>query len=93
MRLGTIVMVCLFAAVAVSAQGRGSGKGAGSAASRGMAQPYSSNAPAGTPHASKNRELGTDRAVDAGTGKKTGLDKQKTPMRPSHRHKKVTAQK
>jgi hypothetical protein len=34
-----------------------------------------SNAPVGTPHASVDRDLGRDRAVDVGKGRKKGLKK------------------
>jgi hypothetical protein len=34
-----------------------------------------SNAPAGTPHASSDREFGKDRAADVGRGKQRGLEK------------------
>jgi hypothetical protein len=82
MRLGTIIILCLLAAVTVSAQGRARGRAAGSRTLPAASQPYSSNAPAGTPHASADRDLGKDRAVDVGKGKHKGLTKaKKTPKK------------
>lgn len=45
-----------------------------------------SNAPAGTPHASSDRDFGRDRAEDVGNGKKKGVAKKevspkRTPVR------------
>jgi hypothetical protein len=37
--------------------------------------PNTSNAPAGTPHASPNREFGRDRAAEVGRGEQRGLEK------------------
>src|SRR5215470_5421812 len=42
-----------------------------------------SNAPTGTPAASKDRDKGTDRAEDVGKGKKKGLDKSSTSKKAS----------
>src|SRR3569832_2225793 len=49
------------------------GKGRGHANANAAANV--SNAPAGTPHASVDRDLGRDRAIDVGKGKKNGLRK------------------
>jgi hypothetical protein len=44
-----------------------------------------SNAPAGTPAASADRDKGTERAEDVGKGKKKGLNKSKTAPKRTKR--------
>ena len=51
--------------------------------------PTHSNAPAGTPHASADRDHGRDRAEDVGRGKKVGLDHAKKPNKGKHKGKKA----
>jgi hypothetical protein len=51
--------------------------------------PIHSNAPAGTPHASADRDLGRDRAEDVGRGKKVGLDHTKKVNKGKHKGKKA----
>lgn len=63
----------LFVACQLGAQGKGHDKGP----TPGSAH---SNAPAGTPAASRDRDKGLDRAEDVGKGKKRGLAKK-------HKHK------
>ena len=67
-----ILVVALATTLSMAAQGRGRGGQMHSAA------PMHSNAPAGTPHASVDRDTGRDRAADVGQGKKNGLAKQQT---------------
>ncbi len=60
----TIATLTGLLALGAFAQGRGRGQA-----------PMRSNAPAGTPHASADRDHGRDRAADVGQGKKEGLSK------------------
>lgn len=60
----------LLLSVGLQAQGKGR-------ASVHTQAPAHGNAPAGTPHASADRDLGKDRAEDVGRGKKAGLDHKK----------------
>ena len=50
--------------------------------------PMHNNAPAGTPHASADRDHGKDRAEDVGRGKKVGLDSKKHNNKGKHKGKK-----
>ena len=78
----TVGMIALLA-INLAAQGRIHGQGAAPGTGRGAstrvetANPGSvhSNAPAGTPAASADRDFGRDRAEDVGRGKKKGLKK------------------
>jgi hypothetical protein len=63
-----VLSFALVSALSASAQGKGQTTTPGAA---------HSNAPAGTPAASKDRDKGTARAEDIGKGKKNGLDKSK----------------
>lgn len=81
-----ICSLCLFTALSLGAQGRGRGSG-GAAPPMRSNSPNTSNAPAGTPHASPDRDFGRDRAADVGRGKQTGLDKDTSVNQKSHKHK------
>ena len=73
-----IAGVILGTALLLPAQGRGRGGGMGAAPGA-----MHSNAPAGTPSASGDRDLGRQRAEDAGRGKQNG--QHKTRARKSHK--------
>ena len=68
-RVILILSFALTTSLAAGAQGKGPATPPGAARS---------NAPAGTPAASKDRDKGTARAEDVGEGKKKGLSKSKT---------------
>ena len=51
--------------------------------------PVHSNAPAGTPHASADRDLGRERAEDVGRGKQVGLNHAKKANKGKHKGKKA----
>lgn len=77
----SIFIMVLVATFSLGAQGRGRGRTVPPA----MPTPHASNAPAGTPHASPDRDFGRDRAADVGRGKQKGLEK--TPSSKSKVHK------
>ena len=58
----------------IGAQAQGRGRSQGQIRSQGSGH---SNAPAGTPAASSDRDFGRERAEDVGRGKKVGLDHKK----------------
>jgi hypothetical protein len=73
MRITRFIIMGLAAAFSLVAQGRGHGQPP-SGTTPGSTR---SNAPAGTPAASADRDKGTERAEDVGKGKKKGLNKTK----------------
>ncbi len=86
-----ICSLCLFTALSLGAQGRG--RGHASAPPMRSNSPNTSNAPAGTPHASPDRDFGRDRAEDVGRGKQLGLEKDTSAKQKSHKHKKKNKDK
>ena len=87
MRIKHLIVMCAFAIVGLaSAAGQGHGRGRGPGGPVGMAPgSLHSNAPAGTPAASADRDKGRDRAADVGQGKKKGVSKPKhTKSRHAH---------
>jgi hypothetical protein len=72
-------MIILFSFALVAATNAGA-QGKSPSTTPGAAH---SNAPAGTPAASKDRDKGTARAEDVGKGKKKGLKKSKNQKKAS----------